>query len=242
MRARATSKGPGRCAYSGSAALSIPCARNRGTVRRKDQGHDRPAPSARSVRSFSLHQSKSKTQSRYPAQTRRVICKHHGPRLPHLLRWTALMPSIRKISNALLYPLLRADDRSTAPEMLKRTSFEIRFRPITRRALEVARQYNLNPARCQPTTVSGLTTMRACFQPGQNPRAKTQKILSNARSLSLGCFRFRTACCCRRTRFSNRRVRRACKHRKMVVTNSQSMRNVGLCYRKDCVDFNEPFY
>src|SRR5207245_1586193 len=53
--------------------------------------------------------------------------------------------------------------------------FEIRFRPITRRALEIARQYNLNPVRCQPTTVSGLTTMRACFQPDQNLRAKTKK-------------------------------------------------------------------
>ena len=107
-----------------------------------------------------------------------------------------------------------------------RTSFEIRFRPITHRALEIARQYNLNPVQCQPTTVSGLTTMRACFQPDQNLRAKTQKILSNARSLGLGCFRFRMASCCRRTRFSSRRVRRACKHRKMVVTNSKSMRNI----------------
>ena len=107
-----------------------------------------------------------------------------------------------------------------------RTSFEIRFRPITRRALEIARQYNLNPVQCQPTTVSGLTTMKACFQPDQNLRAKTQKILSNARSLGLGCFRFRMASCCRRTRFSSRRVRRACKHRKMVVTNSKSMRNI----------------
>ena len=107
-----------------------------------------------------------------------------------------------------------------------RTSFEIRFRPITHRALEIARQYNLNPVQCQPTTVSGLTTMRACFQPDQNLSAKTQKILSNARSLGLGCFRFRMASCCRRTRFSSRRVRRACKHRKMVVTNSKSMRNI----------------
>ena len=35
--------------------------------------------------------------------------------------------------------------------------------------------------------------MRACFQPDQNLRAKTQKILSNARSLGLGCFRVRTS-------------------------------------------------
>jgi hypothetical protein len=62
------------------------------------------------------------------------------------------------------------------------------------------------------------------------------------RSQGLGCFHFGTASCCRRTRFSNRRVRRAGKHRKMVVTNSQSIRNIGLCYRSDFVDFNEPFY
>ena len=30
----------------------------------------------------------------------------------------------------------------------------------------------------------------ACFQPDQNLRAKTQEILSNARSLSHGCSRF----------------------------------------------------
>jgi len=44
----------------------------------------------------------------------------------------------------------------------------IRFLPIIRRALEIARQYTANPARCQRTTVSGFTTIRACFQPDQN--------------------------------------------------------------------------
>src|ERR1022692_618019 len=123
-----------------------------------------------------------------------------------------------------------------------RTSVEIRFRPVTRRALEIARHYNLNPARCQPTTVSGLTKMRACFQPDQNLRARTQKSLSNARSLGLGFLRFSTASSCRRTKFSKRGVRRVQKQRKVVVTRSQIVRNIVLCYRNVGVDFNELIY
>jgi len=55
----------------------------------------------------------------------------------------------------------------------------IRFRPVTRRTVEMARQYIANPARCQRTTVPGLTTTRASFHPAQNRLATTQNSLSN---------------------------------------------------------------
>ena len=49
--------------------------------------------------------------------------------------------------------------------------------------------------RCQRTTVSGLTTMRAFFHSDQNLRARTQNSLSNADSLGLGCRRFSVVSC-----------------------------------------------
>ena len=61
-----------------------------------------------------------------------------------------------------------------------------------------------NPDPCHRTTVSGVTTISACFHPDQNLRAKTQKSLSNTASLGLGCFRFSAASCWRRARFSRR--------------------------------------
>jgi len=38
---------------------------------------------------------------------------------------------------------------------------------------EINFQYKWKPARCRRTTVSGVTMMRACFQPDQNRRART---------------------------------------------------------------------
>ena len=84
--------------------------------------------------------------------------------------------------------------------------------------------------------------MRACFRPNQNLRAKTQKISSNARSLGLECFRFRTGVVVEERDFPTDECGEHANAGKCVVTNSQSMRNIGLCYRKDCVDFNEPYY
>jgi hypothetical protein len=37
-------------------------------------------------------------------------------------------------------------------------------------------QYNLNPALCQRTTVSGWTKISACFHPGQKRRKSTRTI------------------------------------------------------------------
>jgi hypothetical protein len=46
------------------------------------------------------------------------------------------------------------------------------------RCRESHAQYNLKPARCQRTTVSGCTRTNAVFQPGQSRLKKTQKSLS----------------------------------------------------------------
>ena len=63
-------------------------------------------------------------------------------------------------------------------------------------------QKSLNPSRCQPMTVSGLTITRAWRQPGHRQDRMTQKTLSAFRSDGRGLFRFRTATCCRRARIS----------------------------------------
>ena len=63
-------------------------------------------------------------------------------------------------------------------------------------------QKSLNPLRCQPMTVSGLTITRAWRQPGHRQDRMTQKTLSAFRSNGRGLCRFRTATCCRRARIS----------------------------------------
>ncbi len=46
-----------------------------------------------------------------------------------------------------------------------------------RLSTEINSQYQRNPARCHRTTVSGVTTESACFQPRQNRRTSSQKNL-----------------------------------------------------------------
>src|ERR1700694_4793034 len=94
-----------------------------------------------------------------------------------------------------------------------RTSFGVRLLPTCVRTLEISLQYIRKPVRCQRTTVSGVTTMRACFHPDQNRRTTTQKSLSSRPMLGRRCRRFSTASCCRSTRFSNSRFPRLRKRR-----------------------------
>jgi hypothetical protein len=61
--------------------------------------------------------------------------------------------------------------------------------------LEISFQYKRNPALCQRTTVSGVTTMRDCCHPDQNRRTATQKSLSSRSNLGRGCRCFSTASC-----------------------------------------------
>jgi hypothetical protein len=73
--------------------------------------------------------------------------------------------------------------------------------------LEISLQYKRKPDPCQRTTVSGVTTMRGCFQPGQTRRATTQKSLSTRPRIGRGRRRFSTVSCCRSARFRLRNAR-----------------------------------
>ncbi len=83
----------------------------------------------------------------------------------------------------------------TIRKINSRTSFEVGLLPKRVLALEISLQYIWNPARCQRTTVSGLTIMRECFQVDQTRRVTTQKSLSKMPRLGRGCRRFSTASC-----------------------------------------------
>ena len=56
-----------------------------------------------------------------------------------------------------------------------RISLLTRFRPPACLALESHFQYSRKPARCQPTTVLGVTTTRGRFHPDQSFLKTTQK-------------------------------------------------------------------
>src|ERR1700687_181459 len=62
------------------------------------------------------------------------------------------------------------------------------------------RQYNRNPARCQPTTVSGFTISSTSAQRDQTLRNAVQNNRSIGLSLGRGRLRFRTATCWRKAR------------------------------------------
>jgi hypothetical protein len=69
-----------------------------------------------------------------------------------------------------------------------RTSLDSLFLPTCFLTFEIRLQYSRNPARCQRTTVSGVTTRRDFFQSDQNRDASTQKSLSTMPSLGLKKF------------------------------------------------------
>ena len=82
-----------------------------------------------------------------------------------------------------------------------RTSSLILGLPLRRRDRQ--RQYNRKPARCQATTVSGLTIRSTSFQPDQKRRRRIQNSRSQEFKGGRGRFRFRTASCCRSARTSS---------------------------------------
>src|ERR1700680_245708 len=84
---------------------------------------------------------------------------------------------------------------ATIRKINSRTSFGVGLLPTCFRTLEINRQYIRKPVRCQRTTVSGVTTRRACFHPDQARRAITQKSLSKGPKLGRGCRRFSATSC-----------------------------------------------
>src|SRR5207247_9325367 len=86
----------------------------------------------------------------------------------------------------------------TIRKIKSRTSLLTRFRPPTWLTLETHVQYKRNPARCQFTTVLGVTKTRGFLHPDQNVLNATQNSLCRAVN------RRRGRCACR-ARFSRTR-------------------------------------
>jgi hypothetical protein len=64
---------------------------------------------------------------------------------------------------------------ATMRKINSRTSLDNLFLPTCFLTFEIRLQYSRNPARCQRTTVSGLTTRRDFFQSDQNRDASTRQ-------------------------------------------------------------------
>jgi len=111
--------------------------------------------------------------------------------------------------------------------MSSRSSRAIRGRP-TRLALDISRQNSRKPFRCQPTTVSGSTTMRALAQLRQAWRRNTQNTRSAGRSLGRECRCLKTASCWRRARFSTINSGRDRNHPRAKATVSIRARRIRL--------------
>ena len=110
---------------------------------------------------------------------------------------------------------------ATMRKMRSRTSLDVCLLPTRLLTLEMNLQYSRKPARCQRTTVSGVTMRRHCLQPDQTPRATTQKSLSKMPRLGRGWRRFSTASCWRKARFSRRRLR--CVRKSRISVPNQSL-------------------
>src|ERR1700752_626090 len=102
---------------------------------------------------------------------------------------------------------------ATIRKISSRTSVDSFFLPLCFLTFEIQLQYSRNPARCQRSTVSGVTTRRDLLQPVQNRHASTQKSLSKGLSFGLARLRFSTASCWRSARFSRSSLRRERKQR-----------------------------
>ena len=75
---------------------------------------------------------------------------------------------------------------ATIWQIRSRTSLAIGVLPVGFLTFEINFQYQRNPARCQRTTVSGVTTKSASFQPDQNRRRSSQNSLSSTSSAGRG--------------------------------------------------------
>src|SRR5260370_13090635 len=96
----------------------------------------------------------------------------------------------------------------TIRKIKARTSLLTRFRPPIWLTLETHVQYKRNPARCQFTTVLGVTKMSGLVHPDQNVRNATQNSLCRAVNRRRGCCACRASNCRRRARFSRTRSSR----------------------------------
>jgi hypothetical protein len=96
----------------------------------------------------------------------------------------------------------------TIRKIKARTSLLTRFRPPTCLTLEIQVQYKRKPARCQFTTVLGVTNIRGFLHPDQHVFNATQNSLCRAVNRRRGCCVCRASNCRRRARFSRTRSSR----------------------------------
>jgi hypothetical protein len=78
-------------------------------------------------------------------------------------------------------------------KMSSRNSLLTHLLPAPVRCREIHFQYNLNPVRCQRTTVSGRTRTNAHFHPYQSRRNITQNNLSEIANRGCGCLPFQNS-------------------------------------------------
>src|SRR5262252_3011129 len=104
---------------------------------------------------------------------------------------------------------------ATIRKIKVRISLLTRFRPSTCLTLEIHDQYRRNPARCQFTTVLGVTKMRGFLHPDQNVLNATQNSLCREVNRVRGRCACKASSCRRRAKFSRTRSSRERK----VLTN-----------------------
>jgi hypothetical protein len=91
---------------------------------------------------------------------------------------------------------------ATVRKIRPRNSLLTHFLPVRFRCHESQVQYNLNPVRCQRTTVSGWTRTNARSQLVQSRCNTIQSSRSEAEGRGCGYRCFQTTSCCRRAKFS----------------------------------------
>src|SRR6266849_2331602 len=111
---------------------------------------------------------------------------------------------------------------ATIRKIRARTSLLTRLRPPTCLALETHAQYERNPARCQLTTVLGVTKTRGFVHPDQNVLNATQNSLWRAVNRRRGRLACRASSCRRRAKFSRTRPFR---ERKALTTHPRRYRS-----------------
>ena len=116
---------------------------------------------------------------------------------------------------------------ATMRKMSSRNSLLTHLLPAPVRCRESHFQYNLNPVRCQRTTVSGRTGTNAHFHPYQSRRNITQNNLSEIANRGCGCLRFKMVSCCRRARSSRSNSRRERRSRIARTGRSLSRQSLG---------------
>src|SRR5271165_419909 len=97
---------------------------------------------------------------------------------------------------------------ATIRKIKARTSLLTLLRPPTRLTLEIHVQYKRNPARCQFTTVLGVTKMSGFLHPDQNVLNATQNSLCRVVNRVRGRCACKASSCRRRATFSRMRSSR----------------------------------